>query len=227
MLGSVCSHRCRRGVAAGFLAIVLLWPIPAHAQLVVEGSDADVATFNGYLEKCKGESPAFADLLRRIDESGKKVTAKVGRNQPGVVIDDFKGGGVQVIDVADLAKFPNPKKNPRTGNWEFPPGVPSWASTLCEQLAHALGEALHGAVTGEGYDHPFGSSHRTGFREQNRVRRDFGQPDDIKGDSKNGGHEGHLDMKNEYNGHTETWHLSKGSTPGQIGHDIEQITYEE
>src|SRR5262245_12329196 len=122
----------------------------AEGKLVVEGVNtdatkkaADEKKFNDLLKKCEDESPAFKNLRKRVVDSDKTITAKVGRSLPNVVVDLFKSNE---IDLDDLETFPNPTKKVKEEagqvkvTWEFPAGFPAWAETICETIAHVLGE---------------------------------------------------------------------------------------
>ncbi len=106
---------------------------PVSAEFTVTGAAADITAFGTLLtELVKGATVtidptnkvivegtptnAFGTHLKEVttavDAQGRPivVSIKVGRNQVDTWIDAFKGGGVQVIDLDDIAKFPSPNQ---------------------------------------------------------------------------------------------------------------------
>jgi hypothetical protein len=168
---------------------------------VFANSDADLAEFQALLEKCVRESPAFRDLAARVRDSGK-VRIDVGRGQDGVAVDQFHGGGRNEIDLNDLNQtfFPNPVRD-ANGKYDLtrPPMPRTWAGTICEKLAHILGEALN-AGTKTGSEAGLESSHRAGIQEQNKVRHDYGQGGSAEPDAR-----------------TATWDREKGRVTTSYG----------
>lgn len=194
------------GAAAALAAGVLLSAALAHPDagaqdppdvrpnVVISGSDEAKQTFNNILDKCKNESDQVQNLLNQLDEIDVKVEFKVGSGQEGVIVDHFQpirdGSGDVTgidgrVDVGDIAQFPNPEKNQETGEFVFPEGVPDWAVTKCEVLAHFLAERLDAAQDLDQGNYSdgkqFGKSHPEGVDAQNEVReKTFGQDDDVK-----------------------------------------------
>lgn len=124
---------------------------PVTAELAVSGSDADKAAFEKLLKdlvegaavkieggKVKVEgtpSNEFGKNLKTItDDASNKVTVKVGRNQDGVIVGAFHGGGVQEIDLDDIEKFPGPG---------------SMLPTKAAQLKHELDEVYNSVKDGK------------------------------------------------------------------------------
>ncbi|MCE9620508.1 MAG: PEP-CTERM sorting domain-containing protein [Planctomycetes bacterium] len=106
--------------------VIAAFATPASAQFVLDGAAADRTSFitmlnsfstggawkqvgadnelaftadgkplNNFATKTKGYN----------DGSGFKLTLEVGRNQPGVLVGSFMGGGIQRLDLTDIATF--------------------------------------------------------------------------------------------------------------------------
>ncbi|MFC1716867.1 hypothetical protein ACFL6S_24585 [Candidatus Poribacteria bacterium] len=188
----------------GFVfAFLLMPPSEVHGRLVVRGNANDVTTFLDMLQKCTGkvlglsadgqtvllleeppigecptECPSFRSLLNRILLAPETIDIAVGRNQPGVLLDDFDGDGRGTVDLNDVEQFPE----------QPPPSSPN-GSTRCQKLAHVFGEYWRAATNGiapgppGGPDPDYDDSHpvppnndpNTGIGAENSYRSESGQ----------------------------------------------------
>lgn len=116
----------RRSIAFLSAAIVGWFVLlqPASATINLAGAAVDQTAFlnmiNGFSTGGAWTAPVgilvftangkplnhFATIVNAIVQDPAAVTLQVGRNQPGVVVGAFMGGGVQVLDLADIAQFP-------------------------------------------------------------------------------------------------------------------------
>ena len=129
--------------------------------LTINGSARDRATALHALRRAMLNSPSFhASMMTLNDDATHPVTLNVGRYQPGVVLDQFNGGGEQTLDLADLEKLP-----------ESAPAEHPSATTQGQLLAHMMTEARQGAL-GDGYL----PAHQTAIAAENQFRADIGQP---------------------------------------------------
>ena len=93
-----------------------------------------------------------------------------------------------LLDSVDMVKaLPCPTYDPVSKTWKFPDGVPAWAMSCCEELAHVLGEQWYSINSNIGR---FNDAHNAGIKSQNDVRKDLGQGSSAKLQN--------LDRKNEF-----------------------------
>jgi hypothetical protein len=158
----------RRGAAIIVFLLALL-PRMAAADLQFDprSTPADAQRLRDLVAKCQGELDSFRELMDAIHNSSRAVPVWPGRDQPGVFVDGFNSGQ---IDLSDLEKYVNPRKDPETGKWVFPPGTED-AATLCENLAHVLYERFHANYVGGQY----APSHDAANGYESRIRHEFGQ----------------------------------------------------
>jgi len=162
----------RQVIGGLVLGLALSCSVPASAKLAINGKEADQKALKEYLAKCEDECRSFRQLLQAIKDDKKvSVTLNVGRDQKKVAIDAFESPGKMTVDLADLEKFPRPKKNGK--KWEFPSGVPAWAGTFCEELAHILAEAYDSAKDGPAAKQE--KSHKVALKAQAEIRDCYGQ----------------------------------------------------
>ena len=91
-------------------SLILLIPQSAFATLTINGNNADKATFQTMLEICSGHSRNFSSLVNDIqDPNNPNVTINLGRGN--AVVDSYKGGGSQTLDLSDVEQFPMPTRN--------------------------------------------------------------------------------------------------------------------
>jgi hypothetical protein len=160
---------------------------PAFAQMVVNGTAADQAKFNALLERCAGQSKSLHKLIDDL----------MNKPKPTVTIDLVHAGADGTIDTAGLGKGAGDAGKPpgtstiNLDNFDklpdgtlvkvpppsltMPPGVPPWALTKCELLAHILAEAQAGANGA-----PFGTAHKRGIAAQNDFRSDVHQKPGVR-----------------------------------------------
>lgn len=149
-------------------ALFLSRPSSAVLEFNPGATPEDSQRLRELIAKCEGELQSFRELMDAIRRSSQPVRVFPGRNQPGVFIDGFGSGR---IDLADLEKYANPTKDRETGKWIFPPGADPEAATLCENLAHVLYERFHANYVGGQYR----PSHRAANDYESRIRKEFGQ----------------------------------------------------
>ena len=169
---------------SAFLGVALT-PQAARAELSITGSDADVQALKDMIKDCRGKSKSFDAFIADIDpqtdaeKAAKKkkppercfVKISVGRK--GAYVDDATGGqGHTTVNLNNVEKFPNPEKDDKTGKLKMPAGVPPWATTRCESIAHWMREAYSTSMT---QSTTIGMGHSAGIALQNAVRKDFGQ----------------------------------------------------
>ena len=160
------------------LAIFSYAATPAFADPInVTGSAEDVKAFKDMIEACRMKSKSFNQLITEIekakDRSGK-VNISVGRK--GNYVDNATGGmGHTDVNLSNVEKFPDPPaidSKDAKDTLKMPDGVPPWATTRCEILAHFIGEAHSTANTAS---KSIDGGHRAGMTWQNKVREDFHQ----------------------------------------------------
>ena len=152
------------------VAIALLVPKIALADIRVDPRTTpdNARRLNELIAKCEGELQAFRKMMDAIRRSDRAVRVFPGRDQPGVFVDGF---GTDEIDLSDLERYANPRKDAETGRWVFPPGADREAASLCENLAHVLYERFHANYVGGAYD----PSHAAANDYESGIRREFGQ----------------------------------------------------
>lgn len=163
----------------------------------------DEEGFRKMMARGMGDSPAFRDLISDIGndtDPAHQVQAKVGRNQPGVIFDNF---GTNEIDLADLRKLPTRpgKKHPN----EF---------SRTEDMAHFLSERQFAAKSANPAD--FGPAHRHGVDVQNQYRAERGQAKMLSQDGVPNPHGGISATFAMDEGITETMDISASGKIGKI-----------
>lgn len=166
-------------------------PMPTDKTLTVNGSEADVQSFNNLLDQCKGKSKTLSDLVSMIQNSDQwTVTINVQRDADNVFVDSFSG---RVVDIDDLEKW-GAGCNDRTD--------------VCQLFGHFLQEYWHAEVTGDGYE----KSHETALQHENQIRSDLGKTTTLTGHSgvRMGGD---LYCSTTYDGSTELIKITGGNKP--------------
>lgn len=161
----------QRTICQAVLLTILMLPIQfarADLQFDPRSAPADAQRLRDLIAKCEGELQSFRELMDAIRRSSRPVSVFPGRDQPGVFVDRF---ATDEIDLSDLEKYANPRKDPESRQWIFPPGVDREAATLCENLAHVLYERFHANYVGGRYE----PSHDAANSFESRIRREFGQ----------------------------------------------------
>jgi hypothetical protein len=121
-------------------------------------SNADKAAWDKMLIQGMTSSETFRQTIIKIGNDPKNtITVDLGRNQPGVIVDNF---GTNQVDLADIGKFP---KVPRPGH--------SSEVTQSEVILHFLEERHYAAVNNT----EFKPAHQSGIDLQNTYRDEKGQ----------------------------------------------------
>lgn len=190
-------------IALGGL-VLLVVSQPAFADPInVTGDPKDVQAFKDMIKACREKSKSFDKLIGDIEKDktrGGKINISVGRM--GAYVDNATGGmGHTDVNLSNLETFPDPPAvDPKNSKdtLKMPAGVPPWATTRCEIMAHFIAEAHSTASTAS---KDIGGGHRTGITIQNQVRADFrqrpaatgsynyyseGKPTDGEGDASSG-----------------------------------------
>jgi hypothetical protein len=151
-------------------------PVSELGRLLVTGSAAgDVDALRDLIEDCATRSPTFAALLADVKQGASDVTLRVGRGQPDIAVDAFRGNGTNEINLDHLETFACTAYGGH--RWTMA-AVPAWATSRCEILTHILDEARRSAIMHVSADKPdlFYQVHTDAIRRQILVRREFGQP---------------------------------------------------
>jgi len=148
---------------------------PAFADPInVTGAKEDVDAFNAMIKACRGKSKAFDKLISDIEKDktrGGKVNISVGHS--GAYVDNANGGmGHTDVNLDNLGVFPDPDVDDKGKIKAMPKGVPPWATTRCEIMAHFIAEA-HSTASTASTD--IAGGHKVGITCQNEVRTGFGQ----------------------------------------------------
>jgi hypothetical protein len=148
---------------------------PAYAgQITVTGSDKDIQTFKDMIKACRKKSRAFDKMISDIENDktrGGNVSVDVGRS--GAYVDNATGGmGHTDVNLSNVEQFPDPDVDDKGHIKDMPKGVPPWATTRCEIIAHFLREAHSTAAT---QSKNINMGHQAGIACQNEVRANFGQ----------------------------------------------------
>ncbi len=176
------------------------------AHFAVEGSLEDIEAFVQEVRQAREKSRVFDDLIRRIDafqQENKDFTMaiKVGRSITPMIA----GGESQIIwlnkensslntnlgfiemhltkleyavDLDDVEKFPVFERDPLSGKYRLPEGVPPWAISREAILAHELAELFDAYKN----SYEYSRNHAAAVEIENEVRREFGQPG-LRGES--------------------------------------------
>lgn len=123
-MGYLVSWRGGRIAAAALLGLALCGG-PAGATIMLTGTNPNQTTFLGMLDTAssggswsaaggtlaytpaQGEAlNSFATQMNAWVNAGDAVTLFIGTNLGGVVVGDFNGGGIQRLDLVDIAMFP-------------------------------------------------------------------------------------------------------------------------
>lgn len=115
-------------------------------------------------------SETSMEVICEAIEGAADLNINVGRGQPGVIVDRFRGDGNGDVDVGDLEQFP-----------ESPPAFSGNCSTRCQSIVHILAEyqraATNGipAVGGAGTRRDFNDAHAHAIDVENQHREQTGQ----------------------------------------------------
>lgn len=188
----------KKGLVSLMMGLALLSG-NAFAHFAVEGSLQDIETFVVEVRQARAKSRVFDDLIKRIDAFQQKhknftMAIKVGRGISPMIA----GGESQIIwlnkensslntnlgfiemhlrkleyaiDLDDVEKFPTFKRDPVTGKYRLPDGVPPWAISREAILAHELAELFD--AYRNSYD--YSKNHAVAVDMENEVRKEFGQ----------------------------------------------------
>ena len=172
----------------------------AFAHFAVEGTLEDIETFVREIKQAREKSRVVDELVRKIDAFQREnknftMAIKVGRSISPMIA----GGDSQIIwlnkensalntnlgfiemhltkleyaiDLDDVEKFPAFQRDPATGSYRLPEGVPPWAISREAILAHELAELFD--AYRNSYD--YSRNHAAAVEVENEVRREFGQP---------------------------------------------------
>jgi hypothetical protein len=140
--------------------------ILAGRGIITHGSGQDVAAWRRMVQQSMADSPTLRKLVTDIGndpDARHAIVANLGRRQPGVLVDSFGTGDV---DLDDLGHFP---------------AAPSTLSpnemTLGEQIVHILAERRAANTSANPAD--FGPAHATATAAHNTYRAERGQPAEI------------------------------------------------
>ena len=178
----------------------------ASAHFSVEGTLEDIETFVHEVRLAREKSRVFDDLIGRINAFQKEnkdftMSIRVGRGISPMIA----GGESQIIwlnkensslntnlgfiemhltrleyaiDLDDVEKFPSFERDPVSGKYRLPEGIPPWAISREAILAHELAELFD--AYRNSYD--YSKNHAVAVEMENEVRREFGQPG-LRGES--------------------------------------------
>jgi hypothetical protein len=140
--------------------------ILAGRGMMTHGNHGDVAAWRRMVQQSMADSPTLRRLITDIGndrDPRHAITANLGRRQPGVLIDSFGNGQV---DLDDLDHFP-----------AAPSALNPNEMTLGEQIVHILAERR--AAQTSAAPTAFAPAHATATRAHNQYRAERGQPAEI------------------------------------------------
>jgi hypothetical protein len=165
--GSLPNNRMR---VREIRALATAWAsIEAGNGIQTNGSAQDIATWRQMVQHAMSDSPTLRTLVTDIGndpDASHAITANVGRNQAGVIIDSF---GTNDIDLTDIELFP-----------VAPNALHPNEMTLGEQIVHILAERRAARTSSNPND--FDSHHATATAVHNRYRAERGQAVEVSAD---------------------------------------------